>query len=75
MITTAPVLGTLLIPGGDTGSELPELLGVTAVSGLIVSRMLTLFTTPVIHLHFDRLAVRPTGGRPAAPIVPEAPAE
>jgi multidrug efflux pump len=42
---------------------------------LIVSQMLTLFTTPVIYLYFDRLAVRLTGSRPSNPIVPEAPAE
>jgi multidrug efflux pump len=40
------------------GSELRNPLGVTIVGGLIVSQMLTLFTTPVIYLMFDRIAAR-----------------
>jgi multidrug efflux pump len=44
--------------GTGMGSELRNPLGVTIVGGLIVSQMLTLFTTPVIYLMFDRIAVR-----------------
>jgi len=50
--------------GTGTGSELRRPLGVTIVGGLLVSQVLTLFTTPVIYLYFDRLAVRLTGHGP-----------
>jgi multidrug efflux pump len=66
MTTMAAILGALpLMLGTGTGSELRHPLGLTLVGGLILSQMLTLFTTPVIYLYFDRLAVRLTG-RPAA---------
>jgi multidrug efflux pump len=67
MTTMAAVLGALpLMVGTGAGSELRHPLGVSIVGGLLVSQMLTLFTTPVIYLWFDRLAIR-FGGRPASP--------
>jgi multidrug efflux pump len=51
--------------GTGAGSELRHPLGISIVGGLLVSQMLTLFTTPVIYLWFDRLAVR-FAGRPAS---------
>jgi multidrug efflux pump len=66
MTTMAAILGALpLMLGTGTGSELRQPLGISIVGGLIVSQVLTLFTTPVIYLYFDRLAVRLTGQRPA----------
>ena len=76
MTTMAAILGALpLMVGTGTGSELRQPLGVAIIGGLIVSQMLTLFTTPVVYLYFDRLAVRLTGRRPSNPLVPRAPAE
>jgi len=66
MTTLAALLGALpLMLGTGVGSELRHPLGLTMVGGLIVSQLLTLFTTPVIYLAFDRLARR-VDGRPAA---------
>jgi len=57
MTTLAAIFGALpLMLGSGTGSELRHPLGVTIVGGLILSQALTLFTTPVIYLGFDRLA-------------------
>jgi multidrug efflux pump len=67
MTTMAALLGALpLMLGNGTGSELRRPLGVAIVGGLIVSQVLTLFTTPVIYLLFDRLAVRLSGRRAPA---------
>ena len=70
MTTMAAILGALpLMLGTGTGSELRQPLGIAIVGGLIVSQMLTLFTTPVIYLYFDRLArASHRRGGPANPL-------
>jgi multidrug efflux pump len=59
MTTMAALLGGVpLALGSGTGSELRRPLGITIVGGLIVSQVLTLYTTPVVYLFFDRVAQR-----------------
>jgi multidrug efflux pump len=59
MTTVAALFAALpLMLGSGTGAELRAPLGIAIVGGLLVSQMLTLFTTPVIYLFFDRLAAR-----------------
>jgi multidrug efflux pump len=56
MTTMAALLGALpLAVGSGVGSELRRPLGITIIGGLIVSQALTLYTTPVVYLYFDRL--------------------
>jgi len=66
MTTMAALLGGLpLALGTGVGSELRRPLGITIVGGLLLSQLLTLYTTPVIYLAFDRLAHRFSGARAA----------
>ncbi|HKF01094.1 MAG TPA: multidrug efflux RND transporter permease subunit [Candidatus Sulfotelmatobacter sp.] len=67
MTTMAALLGGLpLAVGRGTGSELHRPLGITIVGGLIVSQMLTLFTTPVVYVYLDRLRLALRGGEDKA---------
>ena len=67
MTTLAAMLGAMpLLVGTGTGSELRQPLGLAIIGGLAVSQMLTLFTTPVIYLYFDRLSRR-LSGKPRQP--------
>ncbi len=69
MTTMAALLGALpLAFGGGTGAELRQPLGITIVGGLMVSQLLTLYTTPVVYLAFDRLARRLARWRVGNPI-------
>jgi multidrug efflux pump subunit AcrB len=59
MTTMAALLGALpLALGHGTGGELRRPLGITIIGGLIVSQLLTLYTTPVVYLVLDRLRIR-----------------
>jgi multidrug efflux pump len=64
MTTMAAMLGALpLALGTGTGYELRRPLGITIVGGLILSQVLTLYTTPVVYMTFDRLRLRMQGKR------------
>jgi len=68
MTTMAAIFGALpLALGTGTGSELRRPLGITIIGGLIVSQMLTLYTTPVVYLSLDRLRIRWARSRHKAP--------
>jgi len=75
MTTFAAMLGALpMLLGSGTGSELRQPLGLAIIGGLALSQILTLFTSPVIYLAFDRLARR-FSRRPSAPPAGRPPTE
>jgi len=62
MTTMAAIFGALpLALGTGTGSELRRPLGITIVGGLILSQLITLYTTPVVYLEMDKLRLRLMG--------------
>ena len=68
MTTMAALLGALpLALGTGVGSELRRPLGITIVGGLILSQMLTLFTTPVVYVYLDRIQTWLQGSRVPSP--------
>jgi len=68
MTTMAALLGAVpLAFGQGTGSELRRPLGITIIGGLLLSQLLTLYTTPVIYLFFDNLAARFSKGKKQQP--------
>ena len=72
MTTMAALLGAVpLAFGSGSGSELRRPLGITIIGGLLISQLLTLYTTPVIYIWFDRLSAR-LSRRPAAAKIPVA---
>jgi len=71
MTTLAAMLGALpMLLGSGTGSELRRPLGLAIIGGLALSQVLTLFTTPVVYLFFDRLAQRVGRKRPGEAVEP-----
>jgi multidrug efflux pump len=76
MTTMAALLGAVpLALGSGTGSELRRPLGISIIGGLLISQLLTLYTTPVIYLWFDRLARRFSPQREVAPGAEPLPAD
>jgi multidrug efflux pump len=75
MTTMAALFGALpLAFGTGTGSELRRPLGVAIAGGLLFSQVLTLYTTPIIYLYFDRISNHFKRRRPDAPMASSAPA-
>jgi multidrug efflux pump subunit AcrB len=73
MTTMAAMLGGVPIAvGGGNGSELRRPLGIAIVGGLMVSQMLTLYTTPVVYLYLDRFRAWVSGGKALRPLMAEA---
>jgi multidrug efflux pump len=71
MTTMSAMLGALpLALGNGTGSEMRRPLGITIIGGLIVSQLLTLYTTPVVYLELDSLRLRFTGGHQKGTLEP-----
>ncbi|WP_127957825.1 multidrug efflux RND transporter permease subunit MdtC [Serratia microhaemolytica] len=70
MTTLAALFGALplVITSGD-GAELRQPLGITIAGGLMMSQLLTLYTTPVIYLYFDRLQMKLRGGKKLTPLL------
>jgi multidrug efflux pump len=69
MTTMAAMFGGLPIAiGGGNGSELRRPLGIAIVGGLMVSQMLTLYTTPVVYLYMDRFRAWVSGGKALRPL-------
>ena len=77
MTTLAALFGAIpLAIESGTGSELRNPLGITIIGGLLLSQLLTLYTTPVIYLQMERLKQRfSPSAAPAHPVAPQAPAE
>ena len=69
MTTLAALFGALpLMLSSGSGAELRQPLGLVMVGGLLVSQVLTLFTTPVVYLFFDRLTKKPQRRAAPAPV-------
>jgi len=69
MTTMAAMFGGLPVAiGGGNGSELRRPLGIAIVGGLMVSQMLTLYTTPVVYLYMDRFRAWVSGGKALRPL-------
>jgi hypothetical protein len=69
MTTMAAIFGGIPIAlGGGNGSELRRPLGIAIVGGLMVSQMLTLYTTPVVYLYMDRFRAWVSGGKALRPL-------